>query len=493
MDNVSTLKEKFFFMGKTFDDFLLKPQLGVVSSRSTVSLKSRFTPKIELNLPVVAANMDTVTGPDMCIALAREGGIGILPRSDAISIETQIEWVKKVKRAESFIIYEPYCVGYDQKLSKAREMMARLKVGTLLVVNDDGQLVGILDIKRRMRLASDRDDDALVEEFMTPADEWGYTQESSIDSLDDAVRILKHYDKPTLPWLDEDLYIRGLIKMKDISNLLHHTWANKDKFGRLRVGATVGARGNYIERAGELISAGVDVIVMDTAHAHSNIIARAVDNFRSEFPDFELVVGNIATAEAAKFYHEKGVSALKVGIGPGKGCLTRMETSFGVPQLEALRSVWSAVGPDMPIICDGGMRRHGHIALSLLAGASSAMLGGFFAGTDEAPGRVITDPATKTKFKIFRGMTSPEVKIEGDNDSSAARQGNPQNVEGQSSKVPYVGSVKDILNSIRQNLQSAVSYSGEQDLSSARAKIAANPQEFLIPLSSSSKEESFSR
>lgn len=487
MDNIQQLKEKFFFMGKTFDDFLLKPQMGVVSHRKDIILKSKFSKNIELNLPVVAANMDTVTGPEMCIALAQEGGIGILPRSDAISIETQVNWVKKVKRAESFIIHDPYSIRYDQKLSDAKAIMVRYKVGTLLVVNEHGQLVGILDAKRKMRLANSHIDDQLVHEFMTSADEWGYTQETFINTLDDAVRILNHYDKPTLPWLDHNLYIRGLIKMKDISKLLHHTWANKDQYGRLRVGAAIGARGNYIDRARELIDAGVDVIVMDTAHAHSQIIAGAVDNFHREFSDFELVVGNIATAEAAKFYSDRSIDGLKVGIGPGKGCLTRTETSFGVPQFEAVRSAWSAIDNHMPIICDGGIRRHGHIALALLAGgASSVMLGSFFAGTDEAPGRVITDPSTKTKFKIYRGMTSPEAKIDGDPNK-------PQNIEGQSSRVPYIGSVKDILASIRQNLQSAVSYSGEQNLEAARQKITANPQEFLIPLSIASREESFNR
>ncbi len=486
MDNLQQLKEKFFFLGKTFDDFLLKPQMGAVSHRSSVSLKSKFSKNIELNLPVVAANMDTVTGPEMCIALAQEGGIGILPRSDAISVETQVDWIKKVKRAENFIITNPYTIFYHQKLSEARTLMKERRVGTLLVVNENNQLVGILDAKRRMRLADNSDAELTVAELMTNADEWGYTQEETIDSLEDAVRILKHYDKPTLPWLDHNFYIRGLIKMKDISNLLHHTWANKDKYGQLRVGVAIGAKGDYLEKSQKLISAGADVIVMDTAHAHSDIIVRAVENFRAHFPDFELVVGNIATAEAAQLYVNKGVSALKVGIGSGRGCLTRMETSFGVPQLEAIRAAWSTVGGQVPIICDGGIRRHGQIALALLTGASSVMLGSFFAGTDEAPGRVITDPATKTKFKIYRGMTSPEVKIEGDGDR-------PQNIEGQSSRVPYVGSVKDILTSIRQNLQSAVSYAGESNLASARSKIAANPQEYLIPLSVASREESYVR
>lgn len=486
MDITQQLKEKFFFMGKTFDDFLLKPQLGTVSSRSRVLLRSKFTKNIDLNLPIVAANMDTVTGPEMCIALAQEGGIGILPRSDAISTETQIGWIKKVKRAESFIIPEPYLVFYHQKLREAKNLMRRHQVGTLLVVNENGQLVGVLDAKRRMRLAGAELDDSLVSEFMTPADEWGYTQEVAITSTEDAVSILRHHDKPTLPWVDHNFYIRGLIKMKDIAKLLHHHWANKDSSGRLRVGVAIGAKGDYLERTEKLIEAGADVIVMDTAHAHSEIITKAVDNFRHSFPNFELVVGNVATSEAAEFYYKKGIAALKVGIGPGKGCRTRMETSFGVPQLEAVRAAWTAVGDSLPIICDGGVRRHGHIALALLVGASNVMLGSFLAGTDEAPGRVITDPTTKTKFKIYRGMTSPEVKIEGDDNR-------PQNIEGQSSKVPYVGSVKDILTSIRQNLQSAVSYAGESTLEAARVKIAANPLEYLIPLSAASREESYDR
>lgn len=492
--DVDQLKEKFFFMGKTFDDFLLKPQLGVAASRSKISLKSKFSKNIELNLPIVAANMDTVTGPEMCIALAQEGGIGILPRSDAISIETQVDWIKKVKRAENFIISQPYTIRYNQKLSEAQSLMRSYKVGTLLVVNESQQLVGILDAKRQMRLAGADAGDSLVSEFMTRSDEWGYTQEPLINSLEDAIRILKNYDKPTLPWVDENHYVRGLIKMKDIANLLHHTWANKDQNGRLRVGVAIGAKGDYLERGQALINAGVDVIVMDTAHAHSEIVSQAITNFQQWFPGFELVVGNIATAEAAAYYGRRGIAALKVGIGPGRGCRTRLETSFGVPQLEALRSVWSATSGELPIICDAGMNRHGHIALALLAGASSAMLGSFFAGTDEAPGRIITDPATKTKFKLYRGMTSPEAKIDGPPAQAGDNHGDsPKNVEGQTSRVPYVGSVKDILNSVRQSLQSSVSYAGEQDLNSARAKISANPQEYLIPLSRASQEESFKR
>lgn len=490
---MATLKTKLgnfyvepIFEGKTFGDFLLAPQRGIVGSRKAVTLKTKFSRNIDLNFPIVAANMDSVTGPEMCIAIAQEGGIGILPRSDAISIEQQVNWVRKVKRAESFIIEHPYTIRNDQTIAEAKATMSEHRVSTLLVVNKNGKLVGRLTAREKMRLC-DNDTD-IVSNWMKELVAGEYTKKI-ITSLEEARKELVRCNQDKLPLVDNNFRIRGLITIKDINNLLHHRWANKDKKGRLRVGAAIGARGDYLERAAELIKAGTDVIVIDTAHAHSEVVGEAVKNFRKRFGNFELVCGNVATYEAAKFLMDLGVDGVKVGIGPGYGCRTRLEAGVGVPQIQAVRAVWHALNKkSIPFIADGGTKSSAHIGIALLAGASSVMAGSMLAGTDEAPGKIITDPATGTKFKLYRGMTSPEAKIEGNGDSVSVK-----NVEGQMQRVPYVGSVKDILSRIRDGLQSMVSYAGETSLEAVHKKISPLSGKYLIPLSHASQEESFKR
>ena len=473
------------FEGRTFGDFLLEPQLGTVESRRDVVLKARLSRHIELNLPIIASNMDSVTGPEMCIALAQEGGIGFLPRSDAISIEQQVGWVQKVKRSESFIIEHPYTILENQTVREARAVMAEHRVSTLLVVGTNGALVGKRTAREKMRLCENDTD--LVRDWMKRLSDTEYSQKK-ITSLDEARAELIRCNQDKLPLVDRNFNIRGLITIKDINNLLHHRWANKDAKGRLRVGAAIGARGDFMERSAELIKSGVDVIVMDTAHAHSVVVGAAIKRFRKRFGESELIAGNVASYDAGRFLAQLGVDGVKVGIGAGFGCRTRLEAGVGTPQIQAIRSVWHALAPKkIPFIADAGCKVPGHVGLALLTGGSSVMLGSMLAGTDEAPGELVSDPSTGMKYKMYRGMTSPEAKMAGKTGAGV------KNVEGQSQRVPYVGSVKDILVRIREGLQSMVSYAGFATLEDARAKINPHPERYLIPLSRAAQEESFKR
>lgn len=475
------------FVGKTFADFTLNPQCGVVEHRKAVSLTSRFSRNISLNLPVVAANMDTVTGPKMCIAMAQEGGIGILPRSDAISIAMQAGWVREVKRAENFIIENPYWILKDKTIGEARTEMTRRNVNTLLVVDAAGELTGMLTTRGISLCQSDSE---LLRDWMKAKMGGGLIfSRKNITSLQMAAEELKRLRVTKLPLVNKDFKVTGLITSKDIASLMKSHLANKDARGRLRVGAAIGAMGDFLERAAELIKEGVDVIVMDTAHAHNRAVVKpAIENFRKKFGDFELVCGNVATYEGTSFLRDLDVDGIKVGIGSGYGCRTRLQTSSGVPQVQAIRAAWSAVREET-IISDGGVRHNGHIAQALLLGADNVMVGSILAGTDETPGEIIYDPGTGLKYKIYRGMTSPEAKSEQTDSSEEIK-----NVEGQSRRVPYTGgSVKEILTGIRHDLQSMVSYAGEESLQEAVKKISPNPAAYLISLSAAAQEESFRR
>ena len=474
------------FVGKTFDDFSIEPQLGVVEHRENVQLKTRFSKNIGLNLPLVAANMDTVTGPKMCIAMAQHGGIGILPRSAAIPISLQTEWAKKVKRAENFIIAKPYIILISNTVGEARRLMELKKVGTLPVVNESNELLGLLT--DTMVLFCDDDSDS-VSDWMLKINGGLQFSRKEILSAQEARQELLRWKISKLPLVDSQFKLRGLIMAKDINRLLRHKVANKDSNGRLRVGAAIGATGDYLERADELIKVGVDVIVIDIAHAHNEaVLSKAVEKFREKFGDFELVCGNVATFEGACFLKDLGVQGIKVGIGSGHGCLTRIKTGVGVPQVHAVRSAWHALKDnDIPVVSDGGVRQTGHIPIALAVGASSVMVGSMLAGTDEALGRLIRDPLTGASKKEYRGMTSPQAKLATSSEDSI------KNVEGRSEEVPYRGGVAEILKSIQQDLQSMVSYSGEADLESARLKFVQDPLQFLVPLSPAAIQESYRR
>jgi len=328
-----------------------------------------------------------------------------------------------------------------------------------------------------------------VTEFMTPFAKM-ITAKTGI-SMEQAEIIMFKNRIEKLPLVDAKRRIKGLITMRDIKLSKQKPYSSKDKKGRLLVGVSIGATGDYLERAGALIKAEADVVLMDVAHAHSEIISRAVKNFRKEFASFPLVVGNIGTAEGAKFLFNLGVDAIKVGVGPGRGCRTRLETGAGTPQLQAVREAYLAIGGKVPIIADGGTKNDKDIFLAIAAGASTVMSGSIFSGTYEAPGIVVEDPVTRQKVKLYRGMTSPEAVVEGATGEIEDILSTPS--EGQSVKVPIVGSVADVLRRVKGHLQSSVSYAGEESLLATQKKIAKDPEKYLIRLTEASKAESFDR
>lgn len=478
--------------GMTFDDFLMRPQKGVTTSRREISLCSPLTATLDLELPIVSSNMDSVTGEHMAEAMALEGGIGVIHRGQ--SIERQAAKVAEVKRSYSAVIENPHRMPLGATLGDAVRFARRHKVTGILIETRAGS--GIL-----AGLLSSRDipwtgewQERLVDEFMTPVERL-HTNAPGI-SVEDAERILFDRRIERLPLVDADNRIHGLITRKDVRFLRERPFASKDSKGHLLVAAAVGARGDFIERGHALREAGADCFFIDIAHGHSVVMAEAVEAMRAELPDMPLACGNVATFEGARFMKDLGVDAIKVGVGPGRGCRTRLETAAGVPQLQAIRECWCAVGESVPIIADGGVRYDKDIFLALVCGASTVMLGSALSGTDEAPGRVIEDPATHTKKKIYRGMTSPEAVLESlyeVDDGDAVSEALDTPPEGQEIQVPYKGSVASILHRIRGHLRSAVSYAGEANLADARAKILPDPLQYLVPLSESSRRESYER
>lgn len=480
------------WIGKTFDDFLFRPQRGVADSRRKVALDSPLTAKIVLELPILSANMDSVTGMVMAEAMALEGGIGFIHR--AMPIERQAAEVARVKRSHGAVIENPFCLPRGTTIREARSFARRHNITGILIEETAGSnvLAGVLsnrDIPWMEEYA-----DRPVDDFMTPLERL-HTHHPEI-SVEQAERILFEKRIERLPLIDDQRRIRGLMTRKDVLFFRDRPFSSKDDKGRLLVGGAIGARGDFLERAGALVENGVDCLLIDIAHGHSEVMAQAVEAIRKTLGDVRLICGNVATAQGASFLKDLGADAIKVGVGPGRGCRTRLETAAGVPQLQAIREAWCAVGEEVPIIADGGVRYDKDIFLALIAGASSVMLGSALSGTDEAPGHVIEDPATHSKKKIYRGMTSPQAVFEALYD--AERPDEVQEAletppEGQEIVVLYKGPVADIVSRIRGHLQSAVSYAGEASLKSARAKIVPEPLDYLIPLSASARRESYER
>jgi IMP dehydrogenase len=311
-------------------------------------------------------------------------------------------------------------------------------------------------------------------------------------SLEEAEQAMFDHRVEKLPLLDEQGRVRGLVTMRDLKLYKQKPHSTKDARGRLRVGAAVGATGDFLERASALLAQEVDVLLLDVAHADSDAVAGAIEALRKRTERVPLLVGNVATAEAARWLAGLGVDAIKVGVGPGRGCRTRLETGAGVPQLQAIREAFLATGGKVPIIADGGVRDDKDLFFAIACGASTVMLGSMLSGTDEAPGMVVEDPATRQKMKLYRGMTSPEAVADGAEDDELAEALRTP-AEGQSVRVPYVGSVVGILARLRGHLQSAVSYAGEPTLRAAHEKIAREPERFLVPLSEASRRESYVR
>lgn len=487
--------------GATFDDFLLRPQYSVIERRdpSAIDLSCRFSTHITLKRPLVSANMDTVTRAPMAIVQAEEGGLGIIDRGFRNGdIEPQVREVEKVKRMQHIIIRDPYAVTPATALATAVALMKRARAGTLVVVDEQRRLMGLLT-ERDVRFVNTTQGD--VGSRMTPVSALVVGQGEL--TLAAAERIMVERKVKKLPLVDGQGILIGLITAKDIYRQERLPFATRDAQGRLRVGAAIGATGDYLERASELVKAQVDVIVIDIAHGHSTVMAKAIDAFRKTFPDMELVAGNVATADGVRFLADRGVNAIKVGIGPGGGCTTRLTTSFGVPQLQALvecRQVASDNG--VPLIADGGVKRHGAILEALLFGGDTVMLGSMFAGTEETPGDVVQKAvvlpdqqrSVKVPFKVLRGMASIQairdrLDVEDDEVVDLEALG----AEGTEVSVPARGSVRPIVQDILKHLCSSISYGGARSLDELRTMFRADPMRYLVKLTASSKRESYER
>jgi IMP dehydrogenase len=476
------------FLGRTFDDFLFRPQRSPVATRRTVDLTMPLVEGLGIGLPIVGANMDTVVGEEMARALALEGAFGFLHRSSPIDV--QASRVKYVKTRHSYVIEKPLILPRKATIAEVRRLIERHRSSGILIeeTKGSGLLAGLLS-QRDLPLEHGSGE-RLVDELMTPVARL-VTRPPSV-SMEEAERTMWERRVEKLPLVDEEGRIRGLVTMRDLHLFKRKPYSVKDGRGRLRVGAAIGAAGDYLERAAALAEAEVDVVLMDVAHAHSDVLAKAVPAFRSMFPRIPLVVGNVATGAGARFLADLGAAAVKVGVGPGRGCRTRLETGAGVPQLQAIREAWLATEGKVPIIADGGVRNDKDVFLALACGASTVMLGSLLSGTDESPGIVVDDPATRQKMKLYRGMTSPEAVVDGSSDAAVA-DALATPAEGQSVRVPYVGSVVDVLARIAGHLRSAVSYAGETTLEAAHRKIAEDPARYLVPLSAAGRAESFDR
>ena len=379
------------FVGRTFDDFLFRPQAGKVSTRRDVSLRSKLARNLAIELPIVSANMDSVTGVSMAQTMALEGGIGILHRAQ--SIESQADAIARVKRTQGFVVEKPLSLPRDVTIREAREFIRQNRITGILIeeTRGSGRLAGMLSNRDIPWLQGHEGEK--VERFMTPIERL-VTASPGIP-VDDAERLMFERRIEKLTLIDAKGCIKGLVTKKDIILSRQRPYSSKDAKGRLLVGAAIGARGDYLERAAECVKAGADVIVIDIAHGHSVVMKEAIEEFRARIGTVPLVCGNVGTAEGALFLRDLGADAIKVGIGPGRGCRTRLETAAGVPQLQALREVWCAVEESVPVIADGGARNDKDIFLALVCGASTVMLGSMLSGTDESPGRVIEDPGTR--------------------------------------------------------------------------------------------------
>ena len=449
----------------TFDDVLLIPQRSPVRSRSDVSTRTRFSRRIDVELPIVSANMDTVTEWQMAVAMARAGGIGIVHRF--MTAEREAEEIKRVKRAESHIVEHPYTLGPEATAEEAATVMDRRGIGGLVVIDERDRALGIVT-QRDLHLAVAG---SLVRDLMTPAARLITAPAGT--SLEDARRILHEHRIEKLPLVDGEGRLVGLITTKDITNMLQHPHATKDAKGRLRVGAAVGVQAGFLERAALLLQAGADTLVVDIAHGHSDNAISSVRALRREFGDIEIVAGNVATAEGTCDLIQAGADAIKVGVGPGSICITRIVTGFGVPQLTAISECAEAAAPSgIPIIADGGIRTSGDVAKALAAGADSVMVGSLLAGTEESPGLIMTRGGHR--YKASRGMASLGSKV-----VRKAREGegwitqeeiSDYVSEGVEAAVPYKGAVKDALAQLTGGLRSGMSYCGAHSLAELQEK-----------------------
>ena len=451
----SFIADKIVMDGLTFDDVLLIPAYSEVLPK-TVELKTRFSRHIELNVPFVTAAMDTVTESQMAIAIAREGGIGVIHKN--MSIENQAREVAIVKRAENGMIYDPITIPLGSTVAQALDIMAEYHIGGIPVVDDDRHLVGIVT-NRDLRF--ERHLDKLVDDVMTKENLVTTHQQTD---LSNAAQILQENKIEKLPVVDASNHLIGLITYKDITKAKDKPNACKDDKGRLRVAAGVGVTKDTLERAQALVEAGVDAIVIDTAHGHSKGVVGKLHEVKNAFPDIDVVVGNIATGAAAKFLIDNGADGVKVGIGPGSICTTRVVAGVGVPQLSAIYDVYSVVkDTEVPLIADGGLRYSGDIVKALAAGGNCVMIGSLVAGTEESPGDTII--YNGRKFKSYRGMGSMEAMGQKNGSKDRYFQSDTVDVkklvpEGIAGRVPYKGTVQEVIYQLVGGLRSGMGYCG---------------------------------
>lgn len=442
--------EKFTKEGLTFDDVLLIPAESSVLP-TDIELSTRLTNKIRLNAPLISAAMDTVTESELAISMAREGGIGVIHKN--MPIDMQAGEVEKVKRSENGVITNPFFLHPENKVYEAEQLMHNYKVSGVPIVNGEGKLVGIIT-NRDMRFLTDMDMD--IGEVMTKDNlvtaPVGTTHEQ-------AREILAKRKIEKLPLVDENGYLRGLITIKDIQKATKYPNSAKDERGRLLCGAAIGVTADVLDRAGALLSAGADVLVLDSAHGHSMNIAKTTEKIKNAFPDCQLIVGNIATAAAAEFLIKAGADAIKVGIGPGSICTTRIVSGIGVPQVTAIYDVACVASKyNIPVIADGGIKYSGDLVKSIAAGADTIMIGSLFAGCEESPGE--SEIYQGRRFKVYRGMGSIAAMEKGSRDryfQTGTKKLVPEGVEG---RVPYKGPLADTVYQLLGGLRSGMGYCG---------------------------------
>ena len=453
MKTADFIADKIVMDGLTYDDVLLVPAYSEVLPR-TVQLSTKFSRNIDLHIPFVTAAMDTVTESAMAIAIAREGGIGVIHKN--MGIEEQARQVAIVKRAENGMIYDPVTIQRGRTVGDALALMAEYHIGGIPVVDDDKHLVGIVT-NRDLRF--ERDLNKLVEEVMTSENLVTTTQQADLAA---ATLILQENKIEKLPVVDKDGRLVGLITYKDITKAKDKPMACKDSKGRLRVAAGVGVTADTMERMNALIQAGADAIVIDTAHGHSKFVIEKLREAKDTFSDVDIVVGNVATGAAARMLAEAGADAVKVGIGPGSICTTRVVAGVGVPQLSAIYDVATALqGTGVPLIADGGLRYSGDVVKALAAGGYSVMIGSLVAGTEESPGETII--FNGRKFKTYRGMGSLEAMENGSKDryfQSGVVEVKKLVPEGIAGRVPYKGSVQEVIYQLVGGLRSGMGYCG---------------------------------
>ena len=449
----SFVADKIVMDGLTYDDVLLNPAYSEVLPK-TVELKTKFSRNISLNVPFVTAAMDTVTESAMAIAIAREGGIGVIHKN--MSIEDQARQVAIVKRAENGMIYDPVTIRRGKTVKDALDMMAEYHIGGIPVVDDECHLVGIVT-NRDLRF--ERHLDKLIDDVMTK--ENLVTTHIKTD-LSAAADILQSNKIEKLPVVDSENHLVGLITYKDITKAKDKPMACKDEKGRLRVAAGVGVTVDTLDRMSALVEAGADAIVIDTAHGHSKFVIEKLREAKASFPNVDIVVGNVATGEAARMLVDNGADAVKVGIGPGSICTTRVVAGVGVPQLSAVYDVYSALqGTGVPLIADGGLRYSGDVVKAIAAGGSSVMIGSLVAGTEESPGDTII--FNGRKFKSYRGMGSLEAMENGSKDryfQAGTKDVKKLVPEGIAGRVPYKGTVQEVIYQLIGGLRSGMGYCG---------------------------------